>query len=81
MRGESENSRVFMRTGHEMHPFENIVTLESMASKQECALFCFGNTQKKRPNNIVLGRTFDGRALDIFEFGVENYKGFTDFPG
>ncbi len=43
LRGEPEVSRVFMRNGHDMHPFENIVPLESMASKQDCALICFGN--------------------------------------
>lgn len=80
LRGEPESSRVFLRNGHDMHPFENIVPLESMASKQDCALFCFGNHQKKRPDNIVLGRTFDGRALDFFEVGIQNYKGINEMP-
>ena len=44
MRGEPDASRVFMRTGHDMHPFENIVPLESMASKNDCGLFVFGNS-------------------------------------
>lgn len=70
LRGEVENSRVFMRTGHDMHPFENIVPLESMSSKQDCALFCFGHNQKKRPENLIMGRTYDGRALDTFELGI-----------
>lgn len=80
MRGEVDNSRVFMRSGHDMHPFENMVPLESMASKQDCALFCFGHNQKKRPDNLIIGRTFDGRALDTFELGIENYKGITEYP-
>ncbi len=79
LRGEVENSRVYMRKGHDMHPFENIVPLESMASKNDCGLFCFGHNQKKRPDNIVIGRTFDGKSLDLFELGIENYKPFTDF--
>ena len=70
LRGEAEVSRMFMRTGHDMHPFENIVPLESMASKQDCALFCFGNHQKKRPDNLILGRTYDRKVLDQFELGV-----------
>ena len=53
-----------------MHPLENIVPLESMASKNDCGLFCFGNHQKKRPDNIVIGRIYDGKTLDLFEVGV-----------
>jgi ribosome production factor 2 len=79
LRGEPEASRVFMRTGHDMHPFENIVPLESMASKNDCALYCFGHSQKKRPDNIIIGRTYDGKDLDHFEFGVEDYKGMSHF--
>jgi ribosome production factor 2 len=79
LRGEPESSRVFMRNGHDMLPFDNIVPLESMASKQDCALFCFGHTQKKRPDNLIFGRTFDGKCLDIFEMGVENYQSIQDF--
>ena len=79
LRGEPENSRVFMRNGHEILPFENIVPLESMSSKQDCALFCFGNHQKKRPDNIVLGRTYDSKSLDLFELGIENYKSIVNF--
>ncbi len=81
LRGEPEASRLFMRNGHDMHPFENIVPLESMASKQDCALFCFGSHQKKRPDNLVLGRTFDNRVLDLFELGVENYKSISSLEG
>jgi len=77
--GEIDSSRVFMRKGHDMHPFENIVPLESMASKQDCGLFCFGSHQKKRPDNLVLGRIYDGKALDFFELGVQNYKPLGDF--
>jgi hypothetical protein len=27
----------------------------------------------------VLGRTFDGKCLDLFELGIENYKAITEF--
>ena len=70
LRGDVESSRVYMRKGHDMHPFENIVPLESMASINDCGLFCFGHNQKKRPDNITLGRTFDGKSLDLFELGI-----------
>lgn len=74
LRGEQDATRVYMRTGHDMHPLDNVVPLESMASKNECALFCFGHSMKKKPDNLIMGRTFDGKSLDLFEFGVEEYK-------
>lgn len=38
-----------------------------------------GSHQKKRPDNLVLGRVFDGHILDICEFGVKNFKGTSAF--
>lgn len=52
--------------------------LENLASLNDCSLFALGNHTKKRPNNLVLGRTFDGRLLDMVEFGVENYKSIAE---
>lgn len=77
--GDLDTTRVFMRNGHDMHPLENVVPLESMASKNDCGLFVFGSHQKKRPDNLVLGRTYDSKTLDLFEMGVENYKSIVDF--
>jgi len=42
-------------------------------------LFVVGNKQKKRNDNIVIGRTYNGRVLDMFEFGIENYIPFVKF--
>jgi ribosome production factor 2 len=36
---------------------------------------------KKRPNNLVLGRTFDRQVLDMVEFGVTRFKSMNDFGG
>ena len=38
-----------------------------------------GTHQKKRPDNLVIGRTFDGHILDIFEFGIEDFKAISSF--
>jgi len=35
--------------------------------------------QKKRPNNLVLGRFFDYQILDLIELGVENFKSIQQF--
>ena len=34
----------------------------------------FGSHNKKRPNNIVIGRTFDEKMLDMVEFGLHNFQ-------
>ena len=47
--------------------------------KNESPLFVFSSHTKKRPNNLIMGRTFDGHVLDMFEFGVENVKLLHEF--
>jgi ribosome production factor 2 len=36
---------------------------------------------KKRPDNLVLGRLFDGRVLDMMELHVENFVGLAEHSG
>ena len=50
-----------------------------MANKYDSALFIVGNTQKKRPENIVFGRIYAEHMLDMVEFGVQNYKSIDSF--
>jgi ribosome production factor 2 len=47
--------------------------------KNDCSLFAFGSHNKKRPDNLVLGRTFDGHVLDMVEFGVRNFRPVESF--
>ena len=79
LRGAEDRSRLFMRKSHDIHPFDNVGTLEQMAAKQDCSLFCVGSHQKKRPDNLIIGRTYDRRCLDMFEFGVHNFKSMEQF--
>ncbi len=39
----------------------------------------FGCTSKKRPNTLIMGRTFDNEIIDMFEFGVEKVKFMEEF--
>lgn len=78
MRG-SEMSQLLMRKAHDILPFEDASMVESTSVKYDCSLFAMGSHQKKRPDNLILGRVFDGHILDMFEMGVENYRGVAQF--
>lgn len=56
-------------------------SLEFLTTKNDCALFCMASHNKKRPNNLVLGRTFDRQVLDMMELGVLRYKSLADYGG
>ena len=56
-------------------------SLEFLTTKNDCALFALASTNKKRPNNLVLGRTFDHQVLDMVELGVLRYKSIQDYGG
>jgi Brix domain len=66
---------------NEIYPFEDVASLEFLAEKNDCSLFVVGSHSKKRPNNLVLGRNFDGHVLDLFEFGLSDFRGLTEFVG
>lgn len=63
-----------------IQPFEDPSPIEFICQKNDCSLFLFTSHNKKRPNNLVMGRLFDGHILDMVEFGVEVYKSIEDFP-
>jgi len=56
-------------------------SLEFLTTKNDCALFAMASHNKKRPNNLILGRTFDRQVLDMMELGVVRYKSLTDYGG
>ncbi|KAL4512283.1 hypothetical protein ABPG72_005285 [Tetrahymena utriculariae] len=64
---------------HDVLPFENVQPIENYCVKQDCSLFVFGSHNKKRPDNLILGRLFDGHLLDMVEFGVSNMKSQSSF--
>ena len=68
-----------MKKTHEVLPFEDASLIERTSVKYDCSLFAVGSHQKKRPDNLILGRVFDGHVLDMVEFGVENYKASDSF--
>lgn len=50
-----------------------------MSKKSDASHFVFGSHSKKRPNNLVFGRTFNGHLLDMFELGMDSFKSLEDF--
>jgi len=72
---------IFMGKKNDFRPFEDNTKVEFLCKKNEAALFGFNSHNKKRPHNLILGRTFDGQILDMVEFGIENYKSLLEFKG
>ncbi|XP_064473055.1 ribosome production factor 2 homolog [Ornithodoros turicata] len=64
---------------NEAQPMEDAVPIEMMMQRTDSSLFVFGSHNKKRPNNLILGRTFDGHILDMFELGMDQYKALEEF--
>eukprot|EP00350_Pseudokeronopsis_sp_OXSARD2_P007053 CAMPEP_0170547518 /NCGR_PEP_ID=MMETSP0211-20121228/5934_1 /TAXON_ID=311385 /ORGANISM="Pseudokeronopsis sp., Strain OXSARD2" /LENGTH=127 /DNA_ID=CAMNT_0010852625 /DNA_START=27 /DNA_END=410 /DNA_ORIENTATION=+ len=73
MRGSAETSKMFLRKSHDFHPFDNAGPMEQFSKQQDCSLICLGYNQKKRPDNFVIARTYDGRVLEQFEFEVSDF--------
>lgn len=64
---------------NDIKPFEDITPIEKFANKHNASLFMLTSHNKKRPHNIVIGRTFEHTLLDMVEFGIENYKSLQEF--
>ena len=79
MRG-TNMSQLLMKKTHDVCPMDDASMIERTSVKYDASLFMLGSHQKKRPNNLVMGRCFDGHVLDMFEFGVEDYKSCGEFP-
>lgn len=63
----------------DMRPMDDVTPMEIFCKKNDASLFMFGSHNKKRPNNMILGRMFDFHVLDMFELGIEEFKALTDF--
>lgn len=55
------------------------IPLLSLTMKNDAALFSFGSTSKKRPDNILIGRIFENEVLDMFELGIKRYQAIAEF--
>jgi ribosome production factor 2 len=64
---------------NDLHPFEDANSVEFLTQKNDASLFLLGSHTKKRPNNLIIGRTFDGHIMDMMELGFENFRSIDDF--
>ncbi|KAK9290101.1 hypothetical protein L1049_008265 [Liquidambar formosana] len=66
----------YTRKNENIRPFESggETSLEFFSLKTDCSLFVFGSHSKKRPDNLIMGRTYDHHIYDLVEVGVENFK-------
>jgi ribosome production factor 2 len=54
-------------------PFESPQDIERFCQQNDCSLFAFFSHNKKRPNNLTLGRLFNGQLLEMYELGVFDF--------
>ncbi|KAG6746108.1 hypothetical protein POTOM_050622 [Populus tomentosa] len=71
----------YTRKNDSIRPFESggETSLEFFSMKTDCSIFVYGSTSKKRPDNLVIGRTYDHHIYDLIEVGVENFKRMDSF--
>lgn len=62
-----------------VRPFEDSSSLEFWAQKNDASMFVLGQSTKKRPNGLVIARTFDSRILDMCELGVDKFVSMLAF--
>ncbi|KAK3937067.1 Brix domain-containing protein [Diplogelasinospora grovesii] len=64
-----------------VHPFEDASSLEFFSEKNDTSIIVFASSNKKRPHNITMARTFSHKILDMLEFNLdaETFKRINDF--
>lgn len=75
------DAQAFSKNNNKILPFEDPASLEFFSEKNDASLFIVGSHSKKRPNNLVLARTFDHQILDMLEVGIESIKSLGEFKG
>jgi len=72
------NSKLLDRK-KDCRPFEDIEPIEHLSLKNDASLFAFATHNKKRPHNMIIGRMFNHKLLDMVELGVKSCMLLKDF--
>lgn len=75
----SEYSTYFSKKHADILPFESTDSIEKKCEKMNCSLFGFASHTKKRPHNLILGRTYDKQVLDMAELAIKEYTPISSF--
>jgi ribosome production factor 2 len=62
-------------------PFESVEEVEKFCAKTNCSLFAVFSHCKKRPNDVIFGRLFNGHVTEMYEVGVSEFRAQPDLPG
>ena len=65
---------IFSNSGSSDNSGDGVSSLEFLLTKNDCNLFGMTTHNKKRPNNLILGRVFNHQLLDSVELGIQYYK-------
>ena len=65
---------IFSNSGSSDNSGDGVSSLEFLLTKNDCHLFGMTTHNKKRPNNLILGRVFNHQLLDSVELGIQYYK-------
>ena len=70
-----------MMKKNDIVPFEEdgMNSFQFFSRKNECSLFLFGQSLKKRPNSVVFGRLFTYQITDMLELSIEAYNPIMEF--
>ncbi|KAK8844943.1 rRNA-binding ribosome biosynthesis protein rpf2 [Tritrichomonas musculus] len=74
------NEMVRYTKANDINPFEDYSEIEKYCKKNYCSLFTFFNSNYRRPMNVIFGRLFDYVMLEMYEFGVANFKTSKELP-
>ncbi|KAK7908017.1 valyl-tRNA synthetase [Apiospora marii] len=66
---------------NDIHPFTDPASLEFFSERNDCSMFVFASSSKKRPHTLTLGRTFGHKVLDMIELSLEpeSYRQISQF--
>ncbi|KAL0555384.1 hypothetical protein IC582_009329 [Cucumis melo] len=78
---KKESAVKYSRKNDGIKPFESggDASLEFFSLKTDCSILLYGSHSKKRPNNLVIARTYNQHIYDMVEVGIENFKSMHSF--